>query len=314
MYYAALFDNVSHPCHRGGMSLGSLSSSQGLVNAFTSTKFGMPEHEVREKLAGQTGTHVDLVTFMLEVVNLRCDSKTVHSESLNPIIKGMSIDQLVDRAKSILHRTCLWREEVLSCTPCNVVDATYSMPEDVEGAEIWSGPLHIYASLKHAHHWNLLRTWQLYSIAVIIRGLSWKESRPGQDQTAISGALADYWKQLQDIVDAVCADVPYYLGIHRELPTQLRDVDVTRLDGRGGLSLWVWLVQCFSIEALPDKQNRWLRSRMRYIGSKVKFRWAAFLAENTSQSLIFDKYKSHEDVLQHLTPGFLDAHKTPGHT
>lgn len=230
----------------------------------------------------------------LETISIRVDSARVHGRPDADPQKHPAMVGLLHRAEANVTRLRQWNASLPAAWARTTIDASFSPDMDnIEQYELWSGPLATYRNLNVAHYHNLNRNSQLYAGGCALRAAWWLDTDGGRRPSPSGRRVQGHLRLLQSVIDDVCADVPFYLGL-TTLPPELAHLRIAQLglDGRGGVSLWCWLFNSMSVEVLPEPQRRWMRSRMLYIGDTVKYKWASFLAVNTSQTLIFDAQPS----------------------
>ena len=83
-------------------------------------------------------------------------------------------------------------------------------PEDVETAEFWIGPVHIYEDLSIANIWNDYRVSRIFCQAVILGCVT---NLPTHARTEhVERISAQAVRITQQMVDDFCSAVPYLFG------------------------------------------------------------------------------------------------------
>ncbi|KAL9064759.1 MAG: hypothetical protein Q9157_007720 [Trypethelium eluteriae] len=137
------------------------------------------------------------------------------------------------------------------------------MPDDLEEAEAWPGPMNVYEDLIVSNVINNHRMGRIFCQAVVIAC----QARLGQSREAVeqSEKYQKAVKTARDLVNAVCATVPFHLGYDIKDRARKMAQSKTAAEAVGGYFLLWPLFVCTRVECIPADQKRWVRGRLRYI-------------------------------------------------
>lgn len=215
------------------------------------------------------------------------------------IVTLMEDAQRVDRelAAWSLDVPDLWRFKRLGlCKPM----------DDPITAQVYPGSIHGYQDIWTARHWNIYRSYRILCQAIILNCLE-------RLIPATKIASTDEYRRTatisQNMVDDICASVPFHLGFpaltydmkddtssdnsrdhsrdDNDLPraklfqpARFKDAQAT-----GGYSLFWELFVAANVVVIPEAQRTWIMNRIRYIGAKYGLTQATVLASQGLQRL-----------------------------
>jgi hypothetical protein len=150
---------------------------------------------------------------------------------------------------------------------------------------VYQDRMDVYEDVHIADVWNHYRMDRVMVNSVILACLSRQGFKP-MDQVTEPARLA-----IQQLVDAVCASVPFHLGTKMcGGPLDYDEVEYPFRDGSylgpaqrqacaayGGWYMMEALKPCLGLDRLREGQRQWIVQQLKRIGSLYSFRWAADL-------------------------------------
>lgn len=187
----------------------------------------------------------------------------------------LEVAALLDEALSLERALSEWDMQMPYQWAYRSVTQFTPLPDNVECAESWPGPIHVYQSRRVAGIRNTNRVSQLLCSSAVIDALAWLDSTRYMIDERYSHAC---WR-IQSLVDEICACVPFILtATFQEIETELvpeRDGtsfpglnwwnnadDTVVLDRLNGYNL-IWPIHVASdMHGISEVQKRWLRGRL----------------------------------------------------
>ena len=130
----------------------------------------------------------------------------------------------------------------------------------------YSSKAYVYKAHAYAVSWNRCRGARLIANGLIQKAVSWAHilAHPGEqiDSNTIPGR-AESIQTVQQLVDDVCASVPYHFGATEGGPMSSVYSPATATNAY----TLVWpLIFCAGMKHIPDLQRDWIKSRLDLIG------------------------------------------------
>ncbi|KAF1963629.1 hypothetical protein CC80DRAFT_397724 [Byssothecium circinans] len=135
--------------------------------------------------------------------------------------------------------------------------------EDPATANMWIGEQHVYHDVPLASIVNDYRVCRIFCQRVILRCTTWISSNPTHDLSSVYNQAVYV---IQQMVDDICACVPFHLSYDMQPAAQELGQDKNAAEAFGGYSL-VWpLYVGANAETVPQAQRDWLYGRLFLIG------------------------------------------------
>jgi hypothetical protein len=235
-----------------------------------------------------------LTALQVNIPNLRAKANELlarprNDETVKEVIKLME-DSLGADKKLSEWPNCLppsWRFESAA-----TMDGD---PGNVDDAEIWPGNMDVYYDVWVASVWNSYRASRIYTQTIVVRCIQWlcpsgefKQLPVFKTATAV----------LQEMVDDICAAVPYHMGYIFPKEQDLREsiypppsnVPFVRPNHEESVKvlgsyflLWP-LFTASSVVTIPMDQRKWLKSRLTYIARRFGISRDPLLARTSSST------------------------------
>ncbi|KAL9087267.1 MAG: hypothetical protein Q9165_006761 [Trypethelium subeluteriae] len=231
-----------------------------------------------------TAQRLMFVTIRLPAIRTRAKQVFADSCLMN---SRDTLFELLTLATDVEAAFARWYDSLPSIWSHRTVATLEGMPDNLEEAEVWPGPVNVYEDLVVSNIVNNCRMGRLYCEAVIIACLA----RLGRSREEVeqSEKYQTALKAAQDIVNAICATVPFHLGYDikergRKLggsktgmpllrcrrspvssPQHTTKPNHTAAEAVGGYFLLWPLFICARTECVPADQKRWIRGRLKYI-------------------------------------------------
>ncbi|TKA79206.1 hypothetical protein B0A49_03191 [Cryomyces minteri] len=151
-----------------------------------------------------------------------------------------------------------WEETLPGLWDYLTVAVVTSVPEDLENSETWSGPIHIYEDMHIASVRNNQRVSRIFCQSIIMGCLAWLS--PGKYRTDERLEAARY--TVQNMVDNICASVPFHLGFDLRDRLLQTGQDESAAQAVGGYFLLWPLFVAASMDCVSTEQRVWLQGRL----------------------------------------------------
>ncbi|KAF2835070.1 hypothetical protein M501DRAFT_989255 [Patellaria atrata CBS 101060] len=146
--------------------------------------------------------------------------------------------------------------------------------EDIAQAEEWPGPIHTYEDIFIASIVNDHRVGRICCQSVLVAAAAWLAPKAAVTADPM-GQAASY--QVQQLVDDICASVPFHMKYHYQADALLSNHDQGAAEAMGAYLL-VWpLYVCLNVPTLEERQRLWLRGRMTFVGKEFGLNQAQVL-------------------------------------
>lgn len=211
-----------------------------------------------------------------EVPVLRAQLDRVLAERRIPG-KEVKVLQLLVEAEALDSRLEKWQGSLPDVWRSGSVASLSGLNEDPEVAEVWPGLIHVYDNLFIASVVNNYRSIRIFAHSIIVRCLDWLAAA-----NKLGAESADYDQSfyiLQKMTDDICSSVPYHLGYRLSEKTSSSRASQEKAAGAiGGYLLIYPLFVASCIDCVPEKQNKWIRGRMRALALNYGLNQAAQLS------------------------------------
>ena len=118
--------------------------------------------------------------------------------------------QLMSSAAGLDAELAVWFDNLPAVWRYRTVATLEGMPDDLETAEVWPGPVNVYQDLVVSNIINNYRMSRIFCQAVIIACLA--KLGPTREAVEKDERYQRTVKVIQDLVNAICAAVPFHLG------------------------------------------------------------------------------------------------------
>jgi hypothetical protein len=219
--------------------------------------FSAPEPEV---LSNDPESH--LVSIAAKIPDLQHQRNVLFSQAQEP--SEHEIAALASRARTLEQQISEWRNTLpliwLYSTAANVTESSGG-----SGAEFVLEKIHRYHDFYTARVWNFYRVSRLIVQSVLIRALS-SSSDPTDPNK--HGEIEKIEEQSADLIDQICASVPFLLGLDlakMQLPApghvSAQKNENAAHSGRFSL---IWpLHVASSCPSIPEAQRSWMRGHLK---------------------------------------------------
>ncbi|KAI9697513.1 MAG: hypothetical protein M1820_007779 [Bogoriella megaspora] len=212
--------------------------------------------------ADETSTAHRLMAITLRLPNIRYRAKRVFSDR-NLMAQSESLFQLMTAAVGLDAEYAFWFDDLPKVWQPKAVATLEGMPDDIESSEIWPGSINVFENLIVSNLTNNGRMGRIFCQTVIIGCLARQAERKSELEKDVRYQKAT--KMARELVDAICASVPFHLGYDIRDRTQRVGQHEAAAEAIGGYFL-IWpLFVCGRLECVPKEQKRWIRGRLKYI-------------------------------------------------
>ena len=233
-----------------------------------------------------------LTPISAQVTNLRGYADRVLQRS-SPC-SAWEIDQVLQMAHQVDAKLQEWADTVpqtWSYCPATGIQCPIDVPRE---AFVYQDRMDFYEDVNMANVWNTYRTNRIWVHRVILACLARQDFHLKMHEVVQSAR-----QTTQELVDDICASVPFHLGTKMLGDTRDRDeVQYPHRDGSylgraqrqacaafGGWYLIDVLKTCLTVEGLRQGQKEWIRGQMKRIGILYSFEWAAHLGGMEKEKL-----------------------------
>ncbi|KAL9116949.1 MAG: hypothetical protein Q9187_006519 [Circinaria calcarea] len=221
---------------------------------------------------------------------LRVFGLPINAETAGEVLRLMKEVKLVDE------EIAAWEAGIPESWNYNTCASTFTMIDldHPETTEIYPGPVQCYCNVWVADIWNKYRTYRIFAQAIVLNCIEWLIPTAWGHVNTFQYHSST--RILQQMVDDVCASIPFHLGIPSSTSAEISFFVHSRKDfdalfnpsdpfkrqrgfqALGGYFL-VWpLFVAASVSCIPEIQKRWIRGRMTYIGARYGFNQSTTLA------------------------------------
>ena len=158
----------------------------------------------------------------------------------------------------------------------HTVNYVSEVPEDVNTAEAWIGPVHRYTDIDVASALNKLRSCRIMLAKLIITGVTW--AYPDDYHLRSEYRHAVYVEQ--KTIDDICSSVPSHFGFSKEFrPLASGDVEMQHTADliAGYLLHWPLRVSRNS-PRISERQRAWIDNKLEEVASRCGVHQASILS------------------------------------
>lgn len=207
-----------------------------------------------------------LAELMVSVTALRAASSTAHTAPSSPL-KAEMLQSLRSRALALVADLTAWRRALPASWSYETLPAASPPLLDLAAAEFWPSDLHLYPAPALAFHWGLFRILQLCALSVALRALHWQaHADAAAHRAAYRAAILDLVRRANAVVDAICASVPWHLGLRRPPPALAPYAPACH--GDAAYTIYSWLFITMWVESVPAAQRAWMEGRLAEIARR----------------------------------------------
>jgi len=216
--------------------------------------------DVADSAEENTANRLTLISMALPGVRAKAHELFTQPRTASTLKEVLSLVEATQRVDAALEN---WANTVPPTWGYTTVSFQPLMPEDLENAEEWQGPAHMYDDIFLANITNDYRVSRICCQSVLLGAAKWLALSENDLSTDFLAQAAKF--TLQQMVDDICASVPFHTKYHYR--TQLGSgQDEAAAEALGAYFL-VWpLFVCLNSESIPKEQKAWVRGRLFYIG------------------------------------------------
>ena len=207
-----------------------------------------------------------LVRRIIQIPNLRVAAHNIGRGPMDENTPG-KVRELLQRVIDLDESALDWSKTVPSSWASTKIGHVSCPPNDRPDTwDFYPGDVYVYSDMWIANTWNLYRWSRLVLQIFVIRLATWLQLLVPLDSGPEFQRRAEVTKNL---VNDICASVPYSLGYARRLDGKaraLKDEESSPLNAIGGYTTLAPLAMATVIDGVPPEQRLWLRGRLAYIG------------------------------------------------
>lgn len=191
------------------------------------------------------------------------------------------IAHLLSRARRVDLELESWQRTLAETWSAEVMDRDLALR--VPAHECYDGNLHFYRDPYIASMWNIYRVSRIVLHWIYGRCKAYEPAKTGLLNDGVEGSftynIED--RSITDLVNEICATVPYYLGYQepmgapRSTEEQMGSVRLRALGGH--FCMWPLYI-CANVPQVPAEQVKWIRDRLRFISDSLGIHLASVLA------------------------------------
>jgi hypothetical protein len=160
----------------------------------------------------------------IQIPDLRSRAKLLIATAFTPAGKEEA-EELIEVASTMDYQLSDWAANLPPLFNYKSIAVPRPMPDDLTTAEMWPGPIHIYEDLVTAGLLNHYRLSRISCLDVILECAQWllKHEEEGTYDRQMDYARVIF----QQMVDEICASVPFHLGYHLQHHAREQGQDAT---------------------------------------------------------------------------------------
>ncbi|OCK88133.1 uncharacterized protein K441DRAFT_669548 [Cenococcum geophilum 1.58] len=204
-----------------------------------------------------------LTLISIDLPNIRAKAKTLLSYQKNASTETEVLG-LISYAQTVDTNLGNWANTLPPNWSFRTAGMVYEMPVDLESAEQWPGPQHVYDDVFIANIINDYRVSRIFCQSVVLGCASWLAPEGNDPRTDSSCVTARF--VIQQMVDEISASVPFHMSYDMQPMAKKLGQDESAAEALGGYFL-VWpLFVAANAETVPKPQQDWLHGRLYHIG------------------------------------------------
>ena len=218
---------------------------------------------------------------------------------INPSV-AKDVLKLLEEARDVDRAISEWPLELPASWKYKSVRAFTCSPDAIRASDYYPGPVDIYSDLSVANVWNTYRGYRVHCLTIILNCI--ERLVPPQSREEYS-VYNDTIEALKNMVDGICASVPFHLGLEGPLPSAAESVCPTsteeffrddtslprftpdqgthlRMSKRVGGVYLIWsLFVAQSVICIPKVQRTWIMERFKSISTHYGINQADVLVD-----------------------------------